>query len=201
MKAFLALAALGLALVTSGCTSSGQPAAAPPASESTDSNSDGGLGLKLLTETDLPAGYSEVQLPVKGGMGALVGCPALDTPASAGTGEASVSFAGGTAGSLIHQSIRLVTAAEGSKMLADLAALPSQCGNAKTASLSAMGEQSTALQLTATPPQLGVAVDSYLMAVRDATTVVVIVFANPGKADPAAAEAVTKTAWEKASPK
>ncbi len=201
MKAFLALAAVTLALVTSGCTASGgEPAEVSALPETTDSNSDGGLGVKLLTETDLPAGYSEVQLPtVHGGMGAFIGCPALDARPSQQTGEARVSFAGGAAGSLITESIRLVSAAESQKALADLAAVPKQCGNAKAASISKMGSESTAIQLTATPPELGISVDGYVVGVRDDKTVVVVVFVSPGKADPAAVEAVAKTAWEKAS--
>ena len=195
VKAFLALAALSLTLVTSGCNTGGQPASAPPsAPESTEAVADGGLGLILLTESDLPEGYAEAALPVRGGLGALLGCPALDT-----TAEASVSFAGSTAASLIHESIHIVTQAEGQQMLADLAALPAQCANAKAAAMPAMGEQSAALRLTATPAQFGTQVDGYLMAVRDATTVVVVVFVHPGTADPATAEAVTRAAWTKTS--
>jgi hypothetical protein len=200
VKAFLAMAAMTLALVTSGCTASGEPAASPPVPESTDSTSDGGLGVKLLAESDLPPGYTEVQLPtVKGGMGALVGCPALDVRPSEQAGEASVSFAGGTAGSLITESIRLVSAAQARQALDDLAAVPKQCSNAKAASISTFGLQSTAIQLAATPPELGIAVDGYIVGVRDEQTVVVVVFVSPGRADPAAVEAVAKTAWEKAS--
>jgi hypothetical protein len=202
VKAFLVTAAVALAMVSSGCTASGEPAVTPPVPESTDSSSDGGLGVKLLTESDLPPGYTEVQLPtVKGGMGTLIGCPALDVRPSEQVGEASVSFAGGTAGSFITESIRLVSAAQARQALDDLAAIPKQCGNAKAASISAMGMQSTAIQLAATPPELGISVDGYIVGVRDEQTVVVVVFVSPGTADPAAVEAVAKTAWEKASPK
>jgi hypothetical protein len=202
VKAFLVTAAVALALASSGCTASGDPAQNPSLPESTDSSSDGGLGVKLLTESDLPPGYSEVQLPtVKGGMGALIGCPMLDVRPSAQTGEASVSFAGGTAGSLITESIRLVSAEQARQALDDLAAVPKQCANAKAASISAMGVQSAAIQLTATPPELGIAVSGYVVGVRDEQTVVVVVYVSPGQADPAAAEAVAKTAWEKVSPK
>lgn len=201
MKAFLALTAAVIALATTGCAAGGQPDAAPQP-EQTESTSDGGLGLKLLTESDLPAGFAEMQLPtVKDGMGALVGCPALDVRPSAQQGEASVSFAGATAGSFIHESIRLVSADQAKQEIAAIAALPAQCSNAKTASISAMGLQSTAIQLTATPAQLGTSIEAYLMAVRDDQTVVVIAFVSPGTADPAAAESVTKTAWDKASAK
>jgi hypothetical protein len=202
VKAFLVTAAVALALASSGCTASGEPAQTPPVPESTDSFSDGGLGVKLLTESDLPPGYSEVQLPtVKGGMGALIGCPMLDVRPSEQEGEASVSFAGGTAGSLITESIRLVSATQARQALDDLAAVPKQCANAQAASISAMGAQSTAIQLTATPPELGIAVNGYVVGVRDEQTVVVVVYVSPGQADPAAVEAVAKTAWEKVSPK
>jgi hypothetical protein len=202
VKAFLAMAAVTLALASSGCTASGDPAGPPPIPESTDSTSDGGLGVKLLTESDLPPGYTEIQLPtVKGGIGALIGCPALDVRPSEHIGEASVAFAGGTAGSLITESIRLVSAAQSRQILADLAGVPKQCSNAKAASVSTMGSESTAIQLTATPPELGVSVDGYVVGIRDEQTVVVVVYVSPGKADPAAVEAVAETAWEKASPK
>ncbi|GIH11392.1 hypothetical protein Rhe02_94590 [Rhizocola hellebori] len=199
-KTALATAAVALALISSGCTASGEPDTSPPLPDTTDSTSDGGLGVKLLTESDLPPGFSEVQLPtVKGGMGALIGCPALDVRPSEQVGEASVSFAGGTAGSLITESIRMVTAAQSRQALEDLAAVPKQCSNAKTASVSTMGTQSTAIRVTATPPELGIGIDGYIVGIRDEQTVVVVVFVSPGTADPAAAEAVAKTAWEKAS--
>lgn len=196
-----ALAIAILAMLITSC-SNGQPAPPLPVPELTESTSDSGLYAKLLTEADLPAGYTETALPsIKGGVGSVVDCPALDVRPSANAGEASVAFAGGSAGSLISETVRLTSAGEAKKALADLAAMPKQCGNAKTATLAKLGLESTAVQLTATPAGLGVTLDGYIVGVRDDTMVVLVVFVSPDKADTAAVEAIAKTAWEKAAPK
>ncbi|HCU49246.1 MAG TPA: hypothetical protein DGG94_05455, partial [Micromonosporaceae bacterium] len=116
-----ALAIAILAMLITSC-SNGQPAPPLPVPELTESTSDSGLYAKLLTEADLPAGYTETALPsIKGGVGSVVDCPALDVRPSANAGEASVAFAGGSAGSLISETVRLTSAGEAKKALADLA--------------------------------------------------------------------------------
>lgn len=194
------LAALAVVVLATGCTRAGVDTAPPTLPEVSESTSDSDLASRLLSETDLPAGYTETELPnLKGGVGSMVGCPALDARPGAVEGEATVAFAGGVAGSLISETVRLSSTAELSQAMADLKALPQRCLNAKSADFAAMGTESTSVQLTATPDGLGITLDGYLVGVRNDQVFVLVVYVSPDEADPAIAEAVAKTAWEKAA--
>lgn len=157
------------------------------------------LESRLMSQTDLPDGFEETQLPsVQGGLGSLIGCPALEPPAPSDT-EARVSFAIVSKGDLISETVRMAGPDQSHQVLADLAKVPQQCHIATATTAPELGTESTALELNATLTPTGTVVNGYLVGMRDDKTLVVVVYVTPGKADRATADSVTKVAWEKAT--
>ena len=202
MKQLFRAFAAGLVIALAGCTvATPRDAAAPPVPDVDLSTAAGQLQAKLLADTDLPEGYEETTLPiVEGGFGSLIGCPSLEPPAASDADEARVSFAGVAAGNLISESVRMSDATASHKLLLDLMNAPKQCSAAAPATAPKLGIESAALELNATLSNGGTVVNGYIIGLRDDRIVVLIVYVGPGKADRAAAEMVTRIAWEKASP-
>jgi hypothetical protein len=197
-RAFAA-GALVSAIVLAGCTAKSAEPDAPAVPEV--SQAEGGLQAKLLSESDLPEGYSETQLPtVQGGFGSLIGCPALEPPAPSDADEARVSFAGTPPGNLISETVRLAGPEVTHQVLADLAKVTQTCKGLTAATAPQLGKESTAVELNATLNSVGTVVNGYIIGLRNDQIMVVIVYVSPGKADLATVETVTRKAWEKASP-
>lgn len=196
-RAFAACLVIALA----GCTRATPESSLPAVPDLNVSTAQGQLQGKLLAQSDLPAGYEETTLPtVQGGFGSLIGCPTLEPPAPSDADEARVSFAGASAGNLIAESVRMANPDQSHLMLAELAKAPQQCGAAKAATAPKLGKESTALELNATLTGTGTVVNGYIIGLRDDQILVLVVYVSPGKADRATADAVTRIAWEKASP-
>jgi hypothetical protein len=195
--------AVGLVIALAGCTTAHpQESAVPVVPDAGLSTAQGQLQGRLLADTDLPTGYEETTLPtVEGGFGALIGCPSLEPPAASDANEARVSFAGGAAGNLISESVRMSEPAESHQVLTDLAKVPQQCSAARVATAPKLAKESTALELNATLAGTGTVVNGYIIGLRDDQIIVLVVYVSPGKADRAAADTVTRIAWEKASPR
>jgi hypothetical protein len=192
--------AAGLVIALAGCTHATPEPSLPAVPDLSVSTAQGQLQGKLLAESDLPAGYEETMLPtVQGGFGSLIGCPSLEPPAPSDADEARVSFAGVTAGNLIAESVRVSGPEQSHRMLAELAKAPQQCGAARATTAPKLGTESTALELNATLTGTGTVVSGYIVGLRDDQILVLVVYVSPGKADRAAADTITRIAWEKAA--
>ena len=212
MKLQRVMAGFLIAVTAAGCTAT-TPEPVPPTASGASASAEP-LAAKLLTEADVPAGYSSAPLPSLGSdVTSVNGCPALSIkPASASPAEASAAFAGGTVGSFLTETLRTVSDTEAAKALDDLAATPSTCAKfgaetmgikvefaATDAKLPSIGDRSVSVRLVASAAGLGAVVDEYLVAIKAGSLLIVVTVVGPGQVDRATVEAVMRKAWQKAS--
>jgi hypothetical protein len=209
-----ALAVLCVAVLTAGCGGNQDPPAPNGGARSSPATSSPGrndLQSALLTAEDLPPGFVESSLPSDVGLGAVEGCPLLDTGRSRDvTAKASVAFAGKPAGRFIVEELEQMSATDARESMSELARVPSECGSytaqagglemafsATKLDLPSIGAETVALRITAEIAGLGAVMEEHAVAARHGDVVMVVIQVAPGPADRAVTESVARRAYEK----
>jgi hypothetical protein len=212
-----ALAVLCVTVVAAGCdggqdptTPNGALTSSPTASSSAASPGQNDLRSALLTVEDLPPGFAESSLPNDVDLGAVDGCPLLDTERSREVAaEASVVFAGPT-GRFITEALEQMSPSDARESMAELARVPTECGTftaqasgldvafaATKLDFASIGEETVAVRITAEIAGLGAGIEEHVVAARRGDIVMTVIHIEPGSADRAATESVARRAYEK----
>jgi hypothetical protein len=205
---------LCVAVLTAGCGGNQDPPAPNGGARSSPATSSPGqidLRSALLTAEDLPPGFAETSLPSNVELGAIEGCPLLDTSGSRdAAAEASVAFAGEPAGRFITENLEQMSTSDARKSMSELARVPSECARftaqasglevafaAANLDLASIGDETVALRITGEIAGLGAVIEEHVVAARHGDIVMMVIQVAQGSADRAVTESVARTAYEK----
>lgn len=206
-------AAVAVAILATACAGT-LPGTPGPTTSSSVSLTQGQDDVRsaLLTVDDLPSGFTEVAVPDEGGLGAIEGCPPLNTGNSSDVdAKAAVAFTDGA--TVISETILQIPEDGGARQaMSDLARVPSECQEFRTKvggldvvftpnvlDLAPMGDETVALRFTAQLAGVAVELEEHLAAVRHGRTILLVTHIAANSADRAVIDSITRAAYEKVS--
>jgi hypothetical protein len=208
----LVLAAMAVTVLVTACTGTREVPGRPgPASSSSALPAPGQNDVRraLLTADDLPSGFTEVAVPDEGALGAIEGCPPLDTGNSSDVdAEAAAAFTDGAA--IISETILQMPEDGARQAMSDLAKVLSECREFRTTiggldivftpnmlDLAPMGDETVALRFIAQLAGTAVKLEEHMVAVRHGGTLLLVTHIAAGSVDRAVTESISRTAYEK----